>query len=138
MKLQLTCLLLGAMTQLVAQRHSHHDRKEKAEKKAQRVVEDLQDYVPNMTVNSRDSISHYFTDYLGNAMTYSPTRKVRKKSRANLDTRVKKVLSQPQFEEYGVFMKDLEKRHAKKSHFHHRMHHFAFRGHGPKEGPSKE
>jgi hypothetical protein len=134
MKKLFICLIVCAASHSFAQRHKHFDRKEMAGKRSQRAIEDLNDYVPSLSPTAHDSIEKYFTAYYGNAMTYSPTSKVRKKSRVNLDNRVKKLLNPNEFAEYQVFMKDLKKKQQKKSHHkHHDFAHFRSKSHDPKE-----
>lgn len=129
MKKPLYCLVVSLVLATAcrsnAQRYSHHfDRKERAEKIAEKSTEDLNDYVTGLSASNRDSIQHYFVAYYGNAMTYSPTCKVRKISRTRLDARVKKVLSSSQFDEYEMFMKDVKKKQHRKFHrFHHKHKH---------------
>jgi hypothetical protein len=103
------CVLLSIYA--LAQHKHHFDRKERAQKRAERTVEDLGDYVGPLNVNVRDSLTKYFTFYYGNARTYSPTASVRKKSRTVLDAQVKTMLVAPnQYKDYEVFMKDQTKR----------------------------
>ena len=71
MKKPLYCLVLGLVLatacQSNAQRHHHHfDRKERAERIAEKNTEDLNDYVTGLSASSRDSIENYFTVYFGN------------------------------------------------------------------------
>ncbi len=119
---------------LFANKHGkghHENRRHHTHQHARHAVDDLYDYVTVLAPEKRDSLVKYFAAYYDNAKTYSPTSSVRKRSRTELDTKVKTQLSDSQYKEYGVFMKDQEKKAClmkKNMKRHHRHHDFAKRG----------
>lgn len=118
MKKLLCCLLVMVSLGALATRYHRHPGRQKAERRAEHIVRDLNDYVTGLSPAHLDSLERYFTSYLSNAMTYSPTKSVKKKSRSQLDAKVNKLLNPAQQEEYMVFMKDLRRKqeHMRKGH----------------------
>lgn len=132
MKKLFCCLLVLVSLGALATRYHRHPGRQKAERHAEHIVRDLNDYVTGLSPAHLDSLERYFTSYLSNAMTYSPTKGVRKKSRSQLDAKVNKLLSPAQQEEYTVFMKDLRKKHQHMHKRHHFCHEQKGRSHGGK------
>ncbi len=89
--------------------HAHH---------AARAVDDLYDYVTNLSPDKKDDLTKAFNQYFDDAKSHSPTSKVRKRSQDSLDSSIRPLLSEAQYNEYQTFVKDMEKRRHNRKHWH--------------------